>query len=68
MKTVDIRTELRKFADKHPSRSAAARSLGLSPQRFSDMLAGRRSISQAILDQIGVERQVNVTYRKKRKK
>lgn len=42
-----------------PSRSAWARSLGLSPTYINDVVNGRRPPSKAVLDAIGVEKTVD---------
>ena len=52
--------ELQLFVSKHPTQSAAARVLDISEPYLSDMLNGRRDISEPMLDKLGLVRVVTV--------
>ena len=55
----DIRVRLEKRVFECGSQSAFAKSLGVTPQYVSDILAGKRAIPDKVLAAIGVERVVS---------
>lgn len=61
LSTEDVLALLR--AKQTGSQVQLAKTLGLSPAYISDVFQQRRTIGPAILDFLGLERQVVVTYR-----
>lgn len=52
----DMLKEIRKICDELGSQAAAAIELDISPAHLSDLLSGRRMVSDAIARQLGYER------------
>lgn len=59
----DVRDRLRDKVTEHGTQAAAARALGVSQSYFSDLLAGRRDLSAAVCEAVGVERVVEYRER-----
>ena len=47
---------LREFVARHGSQSAAAKALGISQPYMSDIMNGRRDLSERIMKALGLER------------
>lgn len=58
MKIVNPTDELLKVIKKHGSQTAAAKALGISDAYLSDMANGRRDLSDAMLEKLGMKRVV----------
>jgi hypothetical protein len=56
MKQIDPLERLRAFVAKYPSQAKAAAALEISGPYLSDLLSGRREISDAILGRLGLRR------------
>jgi transcriptional regulator with XRE-family HTH domain len=54
LKEVDPRQRLRKVVARYPTQQDAAAALGIAPSYLSDMLAGKRNVSDRILAWIGL--------------
>jgi DNA-binding transcriptional regulator YdaS (Cro superfamily) len=54
LKEIDPRTRLQAVVGRYPTQQDAAAELGISPSYLSDMLAGKRNISDRILAWIGL--------------
>jgi DNA-binding transcriptional regulator YdaS (Cro superfamily) len=57
-KDIDPKAWLRALVGRHGTQKAAAKALGVSPAYLSDMLMGRRDISERILAKLGLRRAV----------
>ena len=58
VKELDPLTELRAFVARYPTQAAAAAALAISQSYLSDLLAGRRHISDAMLNKLGLTRKL----------
>lgn len=56
MQEVNPTQQLHKFAARFPTQQAAAAALGISGPYLSDLLQGRRDVSDAILAKLGLRR------------
>jgi plasmid maintenance system antidote protein VapI len=56
MRTVDAQRELHQFVARYPTQLLAAQALGISPAYLSDLLHGRRDISDQLLAKLGLKR------------
>lgn len=64
MSTMSIRpwlAALRKFVAAHQTQTAAAKALAISPAYLSDILAGKRGLSEPVAKRLGFERRTVYT-------
>lgn len=53
-----VKQRLRELKEQHGTQKDAARVLGVTPQYFSDLLAGRRTYSNRLLHLLGLRREI----------
>lgn len=58
MPEVDPRGVLYNYVDKYPTQAAAAKALGITPAYLSDLVNGRRDLSDKMLTKLGLRRTV----------
>ena len=56
MKPINPTAALQDFAGRYVTQADAARALGITPQYFSDLVHGRRDVTNAILKKLGLRR------------
>mgnify|MGYP001611010741 CR=1 FL=1 len=58
LKEVDPLTELQRYVAQYPTQTAAAAALGITKMYLTDLLLGRRGISETILEKLGLRETV----------
>ncbi len=60
MRAVNPLGRLQALVKQYPTQWAAAEALGIKPSYLSDLLHGRRDISDKMLDRLGLQRVITV--------
>lgn len=66
MSEADVRKLVQAAIDKAPSLRHLAKEWGITPSYLCDIRLGRRAPGPPVLDALGLERTVVVTYRKRK--